>query len=54
MGTDLILTIDLNRNTTRQEYEDIQHWRRDCRRIVNRELNRAYITISGINYSINL
>jgi hypothetical protein len=43
MGIDLTLTIDLSRNTTKQEYKDIQHWRRDCRRIVNRELDRAYM-----------
>jgi hypothetical protein len=41
MGTDLILTIDISRNTTRTEYKEIQHWRRDCKRIINERVELA-------------
>jgi hypothetical protein len=40
--SEITLKHELSRNTTRQEYKEINHWLRDCRRIINAEIDRQY------------
>jgi hypothetical protein len=40
--SDITLIHELSRNTTKTEYKEVQHWLRDCRRIINKRLDRDH------------